>query len=249
MLEYAAAQLLVARQGGQEAEEEVRRLREQRPPTQIAVDEARAQAQAANNARERAESGRDKANQEWHRAYDSYLAQKQQHEAISAERDQNIAAAREQGYRQGQDSRDREVKAAVDQAAKSQVELDALRERLPADVQAARREGVADGRAELSDQVTALQRSVERLTTEPDDEVTALQQTVARLTTDLAAATGDSEGLVGNVETLRERRDDLQKRLTELQPKTVPPPRPGDPGQDQPEQDRSGSRSTPIPNP
>ena len=36
MLEYAAAQLLVARQGGQEAEEEVRRLREQTPPTQVA---------------------------------------------------------------------------------------------------------------------------------------------------------------------------------------------------------------------
>ena len=248
MLEYAAAQLLVARQGGQEAEEEVRRLREQTPPTQVAISEAQSQAQAANEARERAESGRDKANEDWGRAHESYLAEKQQCEALTAERDQNIAAAREQGYKQGQDSREREVKAAVDRAARSQVELDALRERLPADVQAARQEGVADGRAERNDQVTALKLSVERRRTEPDDEVTALQQTVARLTTDLAAATGDRERLVGNVETLREHRDDLQKRLTELQPNTVPPPRRGDPGQSQPEQDRSGSRSTPIPN-
>ena len=243
-LEYAARQLDIAHQGLQEAEDELSRLHAQRPPTQIAVDQARAQAQAANKARERAESERDKANEDRNRAHESYLAEKQQCEAITAKRDQDIAAAREHGYKQGQDSRDKEVKAAVDRAAESQVEIDALRERLPADVQAARREGVADGRAERNDEVTALQRTVKRLTNESDDDITMLQQTVERLTTDLDAAKQDRERLIGNVNTLSEQRDDLQKRLMAIRPALVPPPRPGDPGQYQAEHDPSRSQST-----
>ena len=244
-LESAARQLDIAHQGLQKAKDEVGRLHAQRPPTQIAVDQARAQAQVANTARERAESGRDKATEDWNRAYESYLAEKQQCDATTAKRDQDIAAARKRGHKQGQDSRDIEVKAAVDRIAKSQVELDALRERLPADIQAARQEGVADGRAERDDEVTALQRRVERLTAEPDDEVTALQQTIELLTRDLDAANRDRTRLVGNVKTLSGHRDRLQKRLTEMQPNIVAPLRPRRPGQYRPEQDRSRSRSTP----
>lgn len=244
-LENAVRQLQIADQGLEEAEDEVRRLRAQWPPTQIAVDQARAQAQAANAARERAASGRDKANADWNRAHESYLAETQQCDAITAKREHDIAAARKRGYKQGQDSRDIEVKAAVDRTAKSQVELDALRERLPAHVQAARQEGVADGRAERNDEVTALQRRVERLTAEPDDQVTELQRTVECLTTKLDAANRDRKRLVGNVKTLSGHRDDLQKRLAERQPNIVPPLRPKRPGQQRPEQDRSPSRSTP----
>ena len=243
-LEYAARHLDMARQEGQEAEKEVSRLHEQRPPTQIAVDEARARAQAADEAREHAQRVRNKANEDWNRAHESCLAEKQECEAIIAKRDQDIAAAREDGYKQGQDSRDKEVKAAVDRAAKAQVELDALRERLPADVQAARQEAVADGREQRNDEVTALQQAVERLTTEPADEVTALQQTVERLTTDLDAAKQDRERVIGDVNTLRKHRDDLQKRLMAIRPALVPPPRPRDPGQYQAEQDPSRSQST-----
>ncbi len=243
-LEYAAQQLVIARQGWQKAEEEVSRLHEQRPPTQIAVDQAQAQVLAANRARERAESGRDKANEDWKRAYGSYLAEKQQCEAITAKRDQDIAAAREHGYKQGQDSRDKEVKAAVDRAAEFQVEFDALRERLPVDVEAARQEAVADGRVQRIDEVTALQQTVERLTTEPADAVTALQQTVERLTTDLDAARQHRERLIGDVNTLSEHRDDLQKRLMAIRPALVPPPRPRGPGRYQAEQDPARSQST-----
>ena len=237
-LEYAAQQLVIARQEWQKAEEE------QRPPTQIAVDQAQAQVLAANRARERAESGRDKANEDWKRAYGSYLAEKQQCEAITAKRDQDIAAAREHGYKQGQDSGDKQVKAAVDRAAGFQVEIDALRERLPVDVEAARQEAVADGRVQRIDAVTALQQTVERLTTETADAVTALQQTVERLTTDLEAAKQHRERLIGDVNTLSEHRDDLQKRLMAIRPALVPPPRPRGPGRNQAEQDPARSQST-----
>ena len=246
-LEDAAHNLDITRQGRREAEEEVRHLHAQRPPTQIAVDRAGAQAQAANAARERAESERDNANEDWNGAHESYLAEKQQCEAITAKHEHDIAAARKRGYKDGQDSRDIEVKAAVDRTAKSQVELDALRERLPADVQTARQEGVADGRAERTDEVTALQLTVERLTTEPDDEVRTLQQTIERLTMDLHAANRDRNRLDGNVHTLSESRDDLQKRLTKRQP-IAPPARPGGRGQHQPEQGRSRSQRTPSRN-
>ena len=65
------------------------------------------------------------------------------------------------------------------------------------------------------------------------------------MTKDLDAANRDREHLVGKVKNLTDHRDDLQQRLTELQPTKVPPPRPRGPGQYQPEQDRSRSRSTP----
>ena len=86
---------------------------------------------------------------------------------------------------------------------------------------------------------------LERLTTEHDEEVTAVQQTVERLTTDLEAANRDREGLAGKVKNLTDRRDDLLQQLTALQPKSqVPPPRPGGPARYQPAQHHPRSRST-----
>ncbi len=241
----AAQQLDIAQQGWREAQDEVTRLRKKRAPTQIAVDEARAQAQVANHARERAETGRDKATEDWTRAHESYVAEKGQCEDITAKREHDIAAAREQGYKRGQDSRDKDVKAAVGRTAKVQVEFGALRQRLAADIQVARQEGIADGRAERDDEVSALRLTAQRLATEPDDEVTALQLTIEHLATDLDAANRDCKRLVDDVTTLSERRDDMQKRLMEMQPNTVPPPRPGGPGRSQAEQSRSRSQSTP----
>ena len=242
---YAAEHIFEARRKWQAANEEIQRLRAQTPPTQVAVDKARAQAQAVDTARVRAEAERDKANAGWNQAYNGYLAEKEQREAVVAKRDQDVAAARQQGYQQGQVSRDVEVKAAVNGAAKVQDTLDALREQIPADVDSARQEGVAAGRAQRDGEVTELQQTVEHLTTEHDEEIAALQQNVECLTTDLNAANQDREDLAGKVKNLTEHRDDLSQRLQKLQPLRVPP-RPRGSGHispnriDQPEQDAPG---------
>ena len=101
----------------------------------------------------------------------------------------------------------------MDWAGKFEVEIDGLRKQLPADVRFAHQEGVAAGRAERDDEVTALQQIVERMTKDPD------------------AANRDREHLVAKVKDLTDHRDDLQQRLTELQPTKVSPPRPRGPGQ------------------
>ena len=152
--------------GRKTADKELRRLRDQAPPTQVAVDEARSQAQAADEARVQAEADRDKANAGWKQAYNGYVAEKQQRQVVVTKRNQDVAAARKQGYGEGQASRDDEVKTAGDRTDTLQVQLDALRKRLPTAVDVARREGVAAGRAERDDQAATLHAAVQRLTTD-----------------------------------------------------------------------------------
>ena len=93
---------------------------------------------------------------------------------------QDITEARQQGYTRGKASRASEVDAAQDRALNLQLELDTLRTRRSAAVQVARREGVAAGRTQRDNQVTALEQTVQRLRTERDDRVTVLKQTVER---------------------------------------------------------------------
>ena len=164
-----------------------------------------------------AEAERDQATAGRDRARQAYLAEKQQREHVAAKLVQDVAEARQQGYQRGQASRASEIDAAGDRARNLQIELDALRKRRSAAVQVARRGGLAAGRAERDDQVTALKQTVERLTTERDDQVTALKQTGERLTTQLKAVNQDRESLDGKVKNLTEHCDDLEQRLKEPQ--------------------------------
>ena len=213
-----------------EALQENERLRAAAPPTQVQVDEARAQAREANEARGRAEAERAKANEGWNGAYQGYLTEKQRREDVAAERDRDVAAARQQGYKQGQASRDteveaaranrdneveaaranrdNEVEAAVKRAGESQAELDALRGRLPTEVQLAHQKGVAAGRAER------------------DDDVATLQQTAERLKTDLDTARQEGDQVADQLKDVKTKltnvtahRDDLWKKETSQTPK------------------------------
>ena len=221
---HVTEHLLAARLGRKTADQELRRLRDQTPPTQVAVDEARSQAQAADEARVQAEADRDKANAGWKKAYNAYVAEKQQREVVVTKRNQDVAAARKQGYGEGRTSRDDEVKAAGNRTDTLQVELDALRKQLPTAVDVARREGVAAGRAERDDRAATLHADVERLTT------------------DLNVANQEREQFVAKVKKLTEHRDDLRQQVRELLPKVeTPPPRPVVRREGQPQQDRSRS--------
>ena len=221
---HIAEHLFAAQLGRKTADKELRRLRDQTPPTQVAVDEARSQAQAADEARVQAEADRDKANAGWKQAYNGYVAEKQQREVVVTKRNQDVAAARKQGYGEGQASRDDEVKTAGDRTDTLQVELDALRKRLPTAVDVARREGVAAGRAER------------------DDQAATLHAAVQRLTTDLNVAKQEREQFVAKVKKLTEHRDDLRQQVRELLPKVETPPlRPVVRREGQPQQDRSRS--------
>ena len=216
-LANAAIRLIGARAGHAQALRKIEDLRKAAPPTQVHIDRALEHARAADEARVGAEAERDQATAGRDRARQAYLAEKQQREHVAAKLVQDVAEARQQGYQRGQASRASEIDAAGDRARDLQIELDALRKRRSAAVQVARRGGLAAGRAERDDQVTALQQTVERLTTERDDRVTALQQTVERLTTQLTAVNQDRERLDGKVKNLTEHCDDLKQRLKEPQ--------------------------------
>ena len=196
---------------------EIENLGKAAPPTQEHVDRAREHAREAKEALVVAEAERDQAATGRDKARQGYRAMKQQREHLAAKLVQDVAEARQQGYTQGQAGRAGEVDAAGDRDRNLQVELDALRSRRSDAVQVARREGVAAGRAERDDQVTALKQTVERLTTERDDRVAALKQTVERLTTQLNAVKQDCERLDGKVKNLTDWCDDLKQHLKEPQ--------------------------------
>ena len=198
-LANAAIRLIGARAGHAQALRKIKDLRKAAPPTQVHIDRALEHARAADEARVGAEAERDQATAGRDRARQAYLAEKQQREHVAAKLVQDVAEARQQGYQRGQASRASEIDAAGDRARDLQIELDALRKRRSAAVQVARRGGLAAGRAER------------------DDRVTALQQTVERLTTQLTAVNQDRERLDGKVKNLTEHCDDLKQRLKEPQ--------------------------------
>ena len=172
-----------------------------------AADEACVAAEAE---RDQAIAGRDKARQ-------GDLAKKQQRERLAKKLVQDVAEARQEGYTRGKATRASEIDAAQDRALNLQLEVDTLRTRGSAAVQVARREGVAAGRTERDNQVTALEKTVKRLTTERDDRVTALKQTVERLTTQLNAVNQERKRLDGKIENLTEHCEDLSQQLKEAQ--------------------------------
>ena len=213
----AAIVLKLARAGRDRARRKVEDLRKAAPPTQEHVDGALEHARAADEARVAAEDERDQAIAGRDKARQRYLAMKQQREHLAKKLVQGITEARQQGYTRGQASRAGEIDAAQDRTLNLQLELDTLRTRRSAAVQGARREGAAAGRTERDDQVTALEQTVERLTTERDDRVTALKQTVERLTTELNAVKQERKPLDGKIENLTEHCKDLNQQLKEAQ--------------------------------
>ena len=196
---------------------EIEDLRKAAPPTQVQIDNALEHARAADEARVGADAERDQATAGRDRARQAYLAEKQHREHVAAKLVQDVAEARQQGYQRGQASRASEIDAAGDRTRNLKIELDALRKRRSSGVQVARREGVAAGRAERDDQITALKQTVKRLTTKREDQVTTLKQTIKRLTTQLTAVNQDRKRLDGNVRNLTEHCDDLKQRLKEPQ--------------------------------
>ena len=66
--------------------QEIENLRNAAPPTQVQVDKALEHARAPDEARRRAEVEHDKANASGDRAYEAYLAEKQQREDAAAKR-------------------------------------------------------------------------------------------------------------------------------------------------------------------
>ncbi len=213
----AAIELTLFRAGRDRALRKDEDLRKAAPPTQEHIDGALEHARAADEARVAAEAERDQAIAGRDKARRGYLAKKQQREHLAAKLVQDITEARQQGYARGKASRASEIDAAQDRALYLQLELDILRTRRSAAVQVARREGVAAGRTERDNQVTALKQTVERWTTERDDRVTALKQTVERLTTQLNAVNRERKRLDGRIENLTEHCEDLNQQLKEAQ--------------------------------
>ena len=208
----AAIELKRFRGGRDRALQRVEDLRKAAPPTQEHIDGGLEHARAADEARVAAEAERDQAIAGRDKACQGYLAKKQRREDLAAKLVQDISEARQQGYTRGKASRASEIDAAQDRALNLQLELDTLRTRRSAAVQVARREGVAAGRTERDNQVTALEQIVERLTTERDDRVTALKQTVERLTTQLNAVKQERQRLDGKIENLTEHCEDLNQQ-------------------------------------
>ena len=196
---------------------EIEDLGKAAPPTQVHIDTALEHARAADQARVAEEAERDQATAGRDKARQAYLAEKQRREHLTEKLVQDIAEARQQGYTQGRASRAGELDAAGDRDRNLQGELDALRRQRSDDLQAARREGAVAGRAQRDDQVTALEQTVERLTSERDDRVTALKQTVERVTMQLKAVNQDRERLDAKVKNLNVWCDDLTQQLKEQQ--------------------------------
>ena len=211
----AAIVLELTRRGHHRALRKVEDLRKAAPPIQEHIDAALEHARAADEARVAAEAERDQAIAGRDKARQGYLAKQQQRDQLAAQLVQDITEARQQGYTRGKASRASEVDAAQDRALNLQLELDTLRTRRSAAVQVARREGVAAGRTQRDNQVTALEQKVQRLRTERDDRVTVLKQTVEDLTTQLTVVNQDGERLVGKVKNLTEHCDDLNQQLKE----------------------------------
>ena len=207
--------LELTRRGHHRALQKVEDLRKAAPPIQEHIDAALEHARAADEARVAADAARDQAIAGRDKARQGYLAKQQQRDQLAAQLVQDITEARQQGYTREKASRASEIDAAQDRALNLQLELDTLRTRRSAAVQVARREGVAAGRTQRDNQVTALEQTVQRLRTERDDRVTVLKQTVEDLTTQLTAVNQDRECLVGKVENLTEHCDDLNQQLKE----------------------------------
>ena len=191
------------------------------PPTQAAVDQARARAGAA-------EQERDEANAGWDAAVEAYdQAKRDESKAssalseVKARSDADIEDGRKAGYAEGRASQDGEIAAANrraadarTQAADTRKDLERLSEGLPAALETARTDGLEAGRAERTGEINELAAEVNRLT----DQLTAESVAREKLAAELKA-------IKKRLEDVKAARDELWREKT-AQPKDPAPDRP-----------------------
>ena len=203
------------------AHRDVLNLRRMQPPTQAAVDQARARAQAAERQRDEANAGWDAAAEACERAERDESKARSALSEVKAKRGADIEDARKTGHADGRASRDGEIAAANrraadarTQAADTRKDLERLSEGLPAALETARTDGLEAGRAECAGEINEVAAEVNRLADQLTEESIAREKLAADL-----KATKEQLKLV------KATRDELWREKT-AEPKTPPVDRP-----------------------